>query len=554
MTGVKVAHTPDTSVSGKRSNESTFAGTAGLLRLIARRDRFRTTAWILGVGTMGFYFANAIKLVAPNQEELVSLTVMFADPIGRMMTGPGYGMDAPTHERFYSAGYVLFLYILIALMSIFTVIRHTRADEQAGRAELLRANIVGRHAALTAALIVTAVANVVAGVLVFGGSQAAGYAVTGSVLVAVGGVATGLFFAGLAAVTAQLTSSSRSASGLAGAILGIAYLVRMGGDMSEPGGSTLSWFSPLAWAQQTAPYVLDRAWPLLLPTIGFVALSGLGYWLSTQRDFNAGLLPPRLGRATAAPYLGTPLGHAWRIVRGTLRGWGLALVLTGFMYGAFSQAMIDTADSLPPEFSKLFAGHDFLLGYFAYMAVFMAIFVAATAVSGLSRIRSEEESGRAEYGLSTPIGRTRWLTAHITIISVGVLLILAGTGVAMGLSATASLKEPVDGVMNDLILASVHQLPAVLAIMGIVVALYGWLPRASIATGWILVGFAGAVSSFGQLLDLPQAVLNLNILGHLSAYPVEPVDWTPVLWLTGIGCVGIALGLVGWSRRELNRA
>ena len=39
------------------------------------------------------------------------------------------------------------------LMTMLLVVRHTRAEEQNGLAELIRSNVAGRHAHLTAALL-----------------------------------------------------------------------------------------------------------------------------------------------------------------------------------------------------------------------------------------------------------------------------------------------------------------------------------------------------------------------------------------------------------------
>lgn len=45
--------------------------------------------------------------------------------------------------------------IFVAIFAIITVVRHTRAEEETGRAELVGAAMVGRLAPLTSALIVT---------------------------------------------------------------------------------------------------------------------------------------------------------------------------------------------------------------------------------------------------------------------------------------------------------------------------------------------------------------------------------------------------------------
>lgn len=541
-------HTPSPA-----ARQATLSGTGTLLRFMIRRDRVRTTAWVLGIGVMGFYFAHAVQVVAESQEELLSLSGMYADPVGRMMVGPGFGMEEPTHERFYSGGYALFIYILTALFSAFTVVRHTRAEEQTGRAELVRANVVGRHATLTAALILTVAANLVAAGLIFAGAASAEYSLPGSALVASGSLAVGLFFAGAAAVSSQLSESSRGASAMAGALLGLAYVIRMGGDMAEVGGNALSWFSPLAWAQQTAPYVEDRWWPLALPVGIAVVLTALGFWLSTKRDVAASLIPVRLGRSRARPTLGTPAGLAAHTLRGGLRGWGIALLLTALMFGAFAQTMVDAADTFPEEMGQMFAGEDMMLGYLAYMALFMAVFVGAAGVSGLQQLRGEESRGRAEYALSAPVSRLGWLGAHLGVLLAGLLLILAVVGVGMGLGAMASLEEDGGRWFGELFLAAGLQAPAVFAVVGIVTALLGWLPRLAAPVGWVLIGFAGVMASFGSLLELPEAVTELNLYGHLSEYPVEEIAWTPVLVLSGIGVAGLVLGLLGWTRREVNR-
>ena len=54
--------------------------------------------------------------------------------------------------------------IAVAVLALFLVVRHTRTEEETGRLELLGATVVGRQAPLTAALLVTAGACLVAGV------------------------------------------------------------------------------------------------------------------------------------------------------------------------------------------------------------------------------------------------------------------------------------------------------------------------------------------------------------------------------------------------------
>ena len=59
-------------------------------------------------------------------------------------------------------------------------------------------------------------------------------------------------------------------------VLALAFLVRGIGDVIDLQGSWLSWFSPLAWAQQTRVHVDLRWWPLLVPLLAVIALLMLG--------------------------------------------------------------------------------------------------------------------------------------------------------------------------------------------------------------------------------------------------------------------------------------
>jgi ABC-2 type transport system permease protein len=218
-----------------------LAGTRTLVRFMLRRDRVRLPAWAGGLGAFVAYVATAVPSVLETEQDLRDATTLYGDPVGRMLIGPGYGFDAPTYERFMANGYGLYMLVLTALMSILLVVRHTRGEEQTGRAELVRANVVGRHAALSATLVVAAITNLaVAGTVVLAMIAVGGYGATGSALLAAAVAAVGLAFAGVAALTVQLTEYSRAAAGMAGAVLGAAFVLRAGGDMAREGGNILS--------------------------------------------------------------------------------------------------------------------------------------------------------------------------------------------------------------------------------------------------------------------------------------------------------------------------
>ncbi|WP_261624620.1 ABC transporter permease [Nesterenkonia marinintestina] len=532
------------------SSSGALTGLGTLLRFMLRRDRIALPAWVFGSSALGLYFMAAVETVAGSEEDLTGLAVMMDDPTMRLLTGPGYiGEEGITQESFFAGGYLLYILLVVALMNIFLISRHTRLEEQTGRAEMVRANVVGRHATLAAALVLLTGANLAVGGLLVGAGSLVGFPTEGTVLVAAGATVSGLVFAGAAACAAQVFAFSRSASGAVGALLGVMFLVRGAGDMSERGGSWVSWLSPLAWPQQSAPYVEDRAWPLLL-SLGLAAvLVVLAFRLSAARDVGAGLVAPRPGPAQASPGLGTPLGLAHRILRGTLRGWGTAILLLAVVMVAMVESMRESAEELPEMLAQMFPPEQMVESYLGMTGLLTALVAGAAVVAGMQHVLAEEPRGRAETVLATPVSRTRWLAAHLTVLLLGLLVLMTVTGLISGGIAAAQLGEP-DRLLK-VTAAFVQHMPAVLAVAGVVTLAFGWLPRTMGLLGWLLVGLGFFASYVGQALELPETIEALSVFGHLAEMPLEDFDAAPFWWLTAGGVLGIVLGVLGFRRRQV---
>ncbi len=531
------------------AGDSPLAGTGTLLRFMLRRDRIKLPAWAGGFALFIVYLTTALPVAYP-EEDLQAVVALFGDPLGRVLTGPGYGFDVPSYPRLVANGYGLYLMLLAALMSILLVVRHTRAEEQSGRSELVRANVVGRHAPLTAAMLMALVTNLAAGMAVFVMMLGAGgYETGGSALLAAAVAAVGLAFAGVAAVTVQLSQYSRAAAGMAGAVLGVAFLLRSGGDMARVGGNALSWLSPLGWGQQPAPFVLDRWWPLALLVGLAVVATTVGYRLSNRRDLGAGLMAVRPGPSSAAPALGTPLGMALRLQRGGIVGWTLSLAVSGVAFGGFADTMLGALEDMPETFRDMFGERDLLGGYMAYMAVFMAFLAAVYAVLALQGVRTEEMSGRADPVLGTPITRWQWLGANLVAIggAVVVMLVVAGAGTGAG----AALVTGEVGLIGEGVAAHLNYVPAVLVVVAAATLLYGVLPRALPAV-WVMVGYSFFVGTFGRILDLPQSAHDLSPFEHPAYMPFEPFRLAPLLVLAAIAVTITASGMLGFRRRQFN--
>ncbi len=534
-------------------SSSALAGTGALARLAFRRDRIMLPAWVYVITVAiasNSYSLNKLYPTAPDRAQLAAsggrnpaLVFLY----GRLW---GDSLGAVSAWR-----YGVWAAIFAALMSIFLVIRHTRADEEAGRLELVGSAAVGRLAPLTAALLVALAANVLLAVLLVVVLVVVGLPVAGSVAFALAITTCGLAFAAIAALAAQLAAGARAARGIAIGVLGAAYLLRAVGDASGEGGvSWLTWLSPLGWTEMLRPYTGDRWWVLALPLALTAAATAGAYVLVVLRDHGAGLLPDRPGSPTASAWLRSSFGLAWRLQRGTLYGWAAGFAFTFAASGAAAKgigSLLGGSSQLRNAFTRLGGQAGITDAYLAAIMSLAGLAAAAYATSAVLRLRAEETGGQAEPLLATAIGRTRWGLSHIAVAVVGTAVLLAVAGVAAGLGyglRTGSAGPEVARLLG----AGMAQLPASLAVAGAAVVLFGLVPRASVAGAWTVVGVLVLIALFGQVLQLSQPILDVSPFTHVPKLPGAAVTAAPLLWLSLVVVVLVAAGLTGLRRRDIS--
>jgi ABC-2 type transport system permease protein len=533
-----------------------LAGTARLTRLALRRDRFTLPLWALGLA--GFTAATT-ALWARDLNNPADL----AHEMGVAATSPGIRMlglaSGPSVGAYAMVRDFVLIAVLAALMSTFSVVRHTRQSEETGRAELVGAAVVGRHAGLAAALLVTLGANVLLAVLLGLGMVAAGQPVAGSFTAGAAVAAVGVAFAGVAAMTAQLTTSTRGASGLAAAVLGVAFLLSGVGNMAgqvDPAALRVEsawpvWLSPLGWGQQTRPYGGDRWWPLGLAVVLFLAGTATAAVLIARRDFGHGMLHQRAGHARAGRTLRNPLGLAWRLQRNALYAWAVGLLGFGLVMGGLVGQVRDTTGASREYYTRLGGSDQIVDAYRASIMVMAGMAVAIYVVQVLLRMRAEEADGTLEPVLATAVGRVRWVAGYAVDAVLGALALLLLFAVGAGIAAGGVLGDPV-GQVRPLVVAGLAQLPAILVLGAAVVVLVGLVPRATAAASWALLVFAIVVGPvFGPGLKLPQWVQDASPFTHVPKVPAVPLSAAPVLALSAV-VVALALaGLVSLRRRNL---
>ncbi|MFI6317622.1 hypothetical protein ACIBG8_08885 [Nonomuraea sp. NPDC050556] len=226
--------------------------------------------------------------------------------------------------------------IFVAVLAIVMAVRYTRAEEETGRLELVGATWWAAGPRSPQPLLEVTGASLVLAALTGFGLIAAGLPAARSFAFRLAWAGVGIAFA----VCAQLTSSARTATASATAVLGVVYVLRAIGDTADQTGPQwLTWLSPIGWGQQFRPYAGNRWWVLLI-TVGFaVAGSLVAYALVARRDMGAGLFHDRPGPASAAASLRSPLALAWRLDRAGLLGWTSAFVLLGLVFGNIASSI-----------------------------------------------------------------------------------------------------------------------------------------------------------------------------------------------------------------------
>ncbi|MEU5878675.1 ABC transporter permease [Spirillospora sp. NPDC047279] len=522
-----------------------MTGSGVLLRFLLRRERRGLVWWLLGATVLFGYQSAGSQSLYSTPEDLAKLRqTMGGNTAIVAMSGPTELLDTIGGEVVFEIfGY---LAIVVALMNMFLVGRNTRSDEETGRAELIRSARVGRHAPLIAALCLAGLADVAVGTLVFAAGVGTGLPVGGSVLVGAAIAALGLVYATLTAALVQVFQSTRGVYGAVALALGVSYMLRAAGDV---GGGALSWASPIGWGQRTFPYSDNRWWPLLLSIAATVITLLAALALLDRRDFGAGLLPARPGRATAGWSLGSPYGLAWRLQRGALAGWTAGAFLLAAAYGSFVDSVQDFATDNPEIADYLGGSANVVDSFLALTLAIMALLAAAFGITGVVRMRAEETSGRAEPVLATPTSRGAWLASHLLVALGGSALMMAVAGFGEGLAYAFSVSDPAQ-IPRLTAVALVH-VPAIWLLVGLAALGLGWLPRFTAPIAWTAFGYCAVIAVFAGSTDLPEWAQSLSPFTHIPEVPLETFSATPLLTIGIVATVLLIGGYVGLRRRDL---
>jgi ABC-2 type transport system permease protein len=532
------------------SSSSSLAGTGALIRSRLRRDRVRIPAWILAIGLSVMGSVASFAQTYPTAADRQARARVLDNAVAQLFVGPGYGRDHYTFGAMTANELLPLTSVAVALMSIFLVVRHTRAEEENGREDLIRSTAVGRHATAVATLTVVGGANLVLAALLTVGLPASldDLSTSGSLAFAAALAGVGFVFAGVALVVAQLTVSTRAALGISSIAMAGAYLVRAIGDM---GGGVLSWFSPFGWATESRAYVDERWWTSILSAVAATGLAAGAIAINARRDVGAGVLAERPGPAAASRWLGSPVGLAVRLQRATLIWWAVSLFLLGAVYGGIADQAANLYDDISTldDYLARIGAADPADQYLALTLFIAALIAAGYAIQSSLRLRGEESAGRAEPVLVTPTSRQRWVGSHLVMALGGSVGLMLAFGLGAGITRAARTGDV--GELPRLVASAVEYSPALWVFAGVATALFGVVPRL-VGVAWAVLGVFAFIGFLGPVLQLPDWAFQLSPVEHVPRLPVADFDIVPLVALTAVAAVLVAAGVAAFRRRDLS--
>jgi ABC-2 type transport system permease protein len=424
-------------------------------------------------------------------------------------------------------------------MFLVLVRRHTRVEEENGQTELVGATAVGRDAPLVAAVGESAAVAVVLGLLAALVNIAGGLPAAGSLAFGASWTGVGLVAAGLTAVACQLSASARTCAAVAAVAIGVLYGLRAVGDTSV---SWLSWLSPFGWSTQLRAYGDTRWWVLLLYVALAGALVGAAQVLRGHRDLGSGLLAARPGPATGSPRLAGAVALSLRVHSTMLAGWTFAMAVMGLVLGAIAPNVGDllkspSARQMMQRLGGVGAVQQTLVA--AELSV-VAIVVTCFAVAVIGHGGADEHDGRTEEVLATATSRSRTFIATVAVALLGAtwLLLVTGLTLALGYGAAGG------GSVGDLVPAALAEAPAVWVAAALAAACFALRSSWTFA-GWGLLVVFITLGQVGELLNVPDWVVQVSPYTHVPTMPVAAFDAGPELALTAIAAV---LLVAAWWR------
>jgi ABC-2 type transport system permease protein len=529
----------------------------------AVRDSRRTTiiaGVLLALLFLGVSRAITAEFATPESREELQNLINAVPPILQGMAGKVVNVD--TLGGYLQYKYGVFFPLVLSLWSILALSGTLAGEAQRGSLEFVLATgksrrrvaiekLSGHLLALGIVVLVVFVAIAIAGsaFAVLPGDQitvlsAFAYAVwLGLLAMAAGSIAFALGpFVGRGA-----------AAGIAGAITFAGFILN-GYQTAVP---ELAPFANLTWWGWTSNHIAlagQYDWlPVVLVAVVTLALLAIGIEAFARRDIGVTTALPTPSMPRPLLGLGGPVGRSISINLSTSLAWGLGVGFFGLVLGSAASGFMEQLQDSPQFIellSTVFPNVDyasaggFLQLLFVEFGVILAGLAAASFVSGWA---SDENSGRLEMVLATPLSRVRWALAGGLGLFANVAIFVALTAAGIGIGVSTTDSDVATPLVGSLVLGLYAG-----ALVGVGHAVGGLVgPRFAATVVVVFVVVTWFVQLLGPLLDLPEFVRSLALTSHYGQTMVGSWDGVGIVASLALALGGVLIGAWGFSRRDL---
>jgi ABC-2 type transport system permease protein len=538
-----------TAVSQTAEDRTSRAAWVALTRRALSDGRVRNIAFVYLFAVIAYIQPVGYRSAYKTLEERIGFARSFANNTAVRLF---YGVP---HDLLTVSGYSAWrvggtLAIAAAVWGVLASVRALRAEEDAGRAEIVLSAPVSRAAFDGAALIALALAATGIWLVTWGALVVGGLEVAGSAYLALSIVSVIPVFAGIGALASQLAPRRRVALLFGFGAVAVSLLLRAVADTSG-GASWLRWATPLGWAEEMRPFAGPRPWVLLLPLAAGAVLFAVAIAIALRRDLGSGLLPAHDSADARLTLLSSPTAQALRSEAGTIVVWLVCVGVFAYILGTISKSVTTAGISrqIQRELAKLGGGSIATAkGYLSFTFLLFVFAVSLFACAQIAAARSEEADGQLETLLALPVGRIRWLAGRLAL-AVGAAALISLTG---GVLAWAgAISQGVHLSLSSMLLAGVNCLPLAALSLAAGALAFAIVPRAAAGIAYGLVVLAFFWELFGSLLSAPHWLLQATPFAHVGLVPQAPfrVGAAALMIAIAAACCAAALGL--FSRRDL---
>lgn len=153
--------------------------------------------------------------------------------------------------------------------------------------------------------------------------------------------------------------------------------------------------------------------------------------------------------------------------------------------------------------------------------------------------------------LSLAVSRQAYMASYVLIALIASILVQCAAALGIYTSAVAVLPDPGTLTLGYLLKANLVYVPALWCMLGLTILLIGLLPRMT-AIIWGYFGFSFFVTFLRRLPDfIPEWLANLTPFTYIPNLPIDEIDYSKLVALTGIGVAMAIIGFAAYRRRDI---